>query len=159
MITHSSWWTTKKRIKVTIELRQIICSTEIYICGSNMMWNDHYLHVSHCLLYSIPLVILYVCVHKCVLEWATAADGAKRYRLQLHLLWLPYELKKGLKKKIIDAQLPCEYYYTAVTRHFSHPSCVRGVSNIVRIIVYGSNVIIDTYTNSKKQCVTRWKWD
>lgn len=71
-------------------------------------------------------------------------------------LWIE---KKALKK-IIDAQLP--YEYTIIQQ--SHGIIVTllvlgGVSNTVRIIVYGSIVIIDTYTSFKKECVTRWKWD
>jgi len=99
----------------TTESNNRITSNNMY-CRDIHLWIEHDVKWSlfTCIALSIVLnptcYTLCVCVHKCVLQWATAADGVKRYRLQLHLLWLPYELKKkSLKKKIIDAQLPYEY--------------------------------------------------
>lgn len=83
-------------------------------------------------------------------------DGSRRcetlsFTIAFIMIALWIEKKKPKKKNYRRPTTVRVYYYTAVTRHYSHPSCVRGVSNIVRIIaVYGSIVIIDTYTNSKK---------
>lgn len=65
-----------------------------------------------------------------------AADGVKRYRFQLHLLWLPYELKKGLKN-YRRPKLPYEYYYTTVTNITVTP-LVKGVPcyRMVLLVVY-----------------------
>jgi len=129
----------------------------VYIDRSGMTWNNHYLRVSHCVLYTQSHLLYFMCVHKCVLlEWATAADGAKRYRLQLHLLWLPYELNKKPKKK--NYRRPTTVWIllqTAVTQHYSHPSLVRGVSDIVRIIVYNTVLLLNWYLRIPKNSVSQ----
>lgn len=84
-----------------------------------------------------PTCYIFLCVYISV-YWSGRRQQTARNVIVYNCIYYdcPTNWKKSLKKNYRRPTTVWILLYTAVTRHYSHPSLVRGVSDIVRIIVY-----------------------